>query len=204
MNGLVVPHAGYAYSGKVAGQAYSLLKNQKINKIIIFGPSHYEHFKGIASLENIETPLGKVNISKNFFQKLKYEHSVMNQIPFLQKLFHHAEVLPIVVGEITEKESKQIAEQFSKENALFVFSTDLSHFLSYDNATKKDKKTIEIIEKLNLKRLKEIDACGIFPLMILMNLCRIKNWKPELIEYKNSGDITGDKSSVVGYASLKF
>lgn len=203
IHGLIVPHAGYAYSGEIAGKTYSILKNSKIKKAIVFGPSHYVAFKGIATLEKIETPLGEIKISKNFYQKLKYEHSVENQIPFLQKL-GVGKILPIIVGQISEKEASDLAKQFSHEEALFVFSTDLSHFLKYEEAVKKDKETIKIIEELDFKKTNKIDACGIFPLMIAMNLCKLKKWRPELVEYKNSGDITCEKDSVVGYCGMSF
>lgn len=207
IHGIIVPHASYAYSGNVAGKAFSLLKNknnsQNIKKAIIFGPSHYLAFKGIASLEKYETPLGEVNIPKNSISKLPHEHSVENQIPFLQKL-NVKEILLIVVGQISWKEAEDIAKQFLKEDAIFIFSTDLSHFLQYNEAVKKDLSTINIITNLKESELRSANACGFYPLLILLRMCKIKSWKPELIEYKNSGDITGDKDSVVGYASFYF
>jgi AmmeMemoRadiSam system protein B len=205
IRGLIVPHAGYAYSGEVAGKAFSLLKNNSktIKKAIIFGPSHYKSFRGIATLENIQTPLGEISIINNNLSKLPHEHSVENQIPFLQKL-NVKEILPIVVGQISLEESKEIAKQFLKEDAIFIFSTDLSHFLEYNEAIKKDFATINIITNLKESELKGVDVCGFYPLLILLQMCKIKSWKPELIEYKNSGDITGEKDSVVGYASFYF
>lgn len=205
IHGLIVPHAGYSYSGKIAGKAFSLLKNKSknIKKAVIFGPSHYKSFRGIASLEKIQTPLGEIKITNNNLPKLPHEHSVENQIPFLQKL-NIKEVLPIVVGQISWKESEEIAKQFLKEDAVFIFSTDLSHFLKYNEAIKKDQTTIDIITNLKESEFQNIDACGFYPLLILFQMCKIKSWKPKLIEYKNSGDITGDKTSVVGYAGFYF
>ncbi|MBU4069910.1 MAG: AmmeMemoRadiSam system protein B [Nanoarchaeota archaeon] len=203
IHGLVVPHAGYEFSGKIAGKAFSLLKNNKINKAIILGPSHYSGFRGIKSLKNVKTPLGKIKIPDNEFKELDYEHSVENQIPFLQKL-NFKKVLPLVVGEISNAEAKQIAEYLSKEKAVYIFSTDLSHFFPYDVAVKKDNQSIKIIENLDIEAWDKIDACGKYPLLIMMHLCRIKNWKLGLVEYKNSGDVTGDKNRVVGYASFFF
>jgi len=201
INGIIVPHAGYEFSGAIAGKAFSLLP--KSEKAVILAPSHYASFRGLASIKNIETPLGKIKITPSNYQKLEYEHAVDNQIPFLQRL-GYKEVLPLVAGHITNEEAEKIAKELTKENLPLVISTDLSHFLPYDQAIKTDKKTINIIEDLKIKKTDEIDACGIFPLLILMNLCKIKAWKPHLIEYKNSGDVTGDKSQVVGYASFSF
>ena len=206
IHGLIVPHAGYQYSGKIAGKAFSLLKNKKIKRIVILSPSHYTAFLGVKTIEKIQTPLGEVDITKNSYSKLKYEHSVDNQIPFLQKL-GIKEILPLVIGEITESEAEDISKELIKhldKETILIFSTDLSHFFPYETAVKKDKETIKIIENLDINNWNKIDACGIFPLLILMNLCKIKSYKPKLIEYKNSGDITGDKSSVVGYSSFWF
>lgn len=205
LHGLVVPHAGYNYSGRVAGKAFSLIPKNK--KAIVIGPSHYEAFQGIKTLheDRLTTPLGKLKLTKNNFNVLNVpEHSITNQFPFLQKL-EYKEALPLVVGNITNEQAKQIAKELSKQtDYIFVFSTDLSHFLTYEQAVKTDKKSIEIIEQLDLNKTQEIDACGKYPLLILMNLCKLKSWKPKLIEYKNSGDITGDKSQVVGYSSFWF
>jgi len=203
VHGLIVPHAGYEFSGAIAGKAFSLLKNNKINKAIVLGPSHYSGFHGIKSLKNIKTPLGKIKISENEFKEIDYEHSVENQIPFLQKL-NFKEILPLVIGEISNAEAKQIAEAISKQEAIYIFSTDLSHFLPYDVAVKKDNQSIKIIENIDFENWNKIDACGKYPLLIIMHLCRINNWKPKLIEYKNSGDVAGDKNQVVGYASFFF
>jgi AmmeMemoRadiSam system protein B len=203
INGIIVPHAGYSYSGPIAGEAYSLLKNNGVKKAVIFGPSHYVELQGLASLRELKSPLGNIVIRENDMRKLDYEHSIQNQVPFLQKLGFE-EVLPIVVGEISNSDAERYAEKFAKENIVFVFSTDLCHFLPYNQAVEIDKETIRIIEHLLIKKFENMDACGRFPLLIMMHLCKLKKWKPSLITYKNSGDITGNKSSVVGYASFWF
>ncbi|MBU0894196.1 MAG: AmmeMemoRadiSam system protein B [Nanoarchaeota archaeon] len=202
IHGIIVPHAGYEFSGAIVGKAFALLpKNQKA---IVLGPNHYVGFRGIRSLEKIETPLGKVKISENNYPKLDYEHSIDNQIPFLQKL-GFKEILPLVIGQINQEEAKKIAKQLSKEKkVVFIFSTDLSHFLDYELAVKIDKQTINIIENLDSKNIEKIDACGRSTLFIAIELCKLKKYKPTLIEYKNSGNITGDKTSVVGYSSFYF
>jgi MEMO1 family protein len=203
IHGIIVPHAGYVFSGAIAGKAFSLLREKE--KAIVIAPSHYSAFYGLKSIEKIETPLGKIKITRNSYEKIDYEHAIDNQIPFLQKL-GFKEILPIVVGQINEKEADEIAEELIRKykDYVFVISTDLSHFAQYSEAVKTDKKTIEIIENLDLKNLEKIDACGALPLLIAMNLCKKIGWKPKLLEYKNSGDVIGEKSSVVGYASFYF
>lgn len=205
IHGLMVPHAGYIFSGKIAGKAYSLLKQCPKNKAVVVGPSHFKAFAGVASISKIKTPLGIIKISKNKFEKLEYEHSVLNQIPFLQKL-GFKEVLPLVIGQLNEDNIKELSEFLNekKQEFIFIFSSDLSHFLEYNQAIKEDRHTISIIKNLEIDKWREINACGVFSIMIMMHLCKINKWKPKLIEYKNSGDITGDKTSVVGYSSFYF
>ncbi len=208
INGIIVPHAGYEYSGKIAGKAFSMLKERKVKRAVIFGPSHYASLNGLATIEPKETPFGKPHFSKTPLKKMPHEHSIENQIPFLQKLNPNIEILPIVVGQIDMNEAEHIAREFTKKFAksgtIFVFSSDLSHFLDYNEAKNKDLSTIHIITSLNEKKINTIDACGIYPLFILFRMCKIKSWGPKLIEYSNSGDITGYKKSVVGYASFYF
>ncbi len=202
IHGLIVPHAGYEFSGKIAGKAFAMLKNNKKTKAVVIGPSHYTGFEGVRALKEIETPLGKIKVIKNNFKTLDYEHSIDNEIPFLQKL-GFKEILPLVAGEISNEQAEEIAIEISKiKDAVYIFSTDLSHFLPYAEAVKEDKQTIKAIE--NLENKNKINACGKNALMILISLCKLKNYKPKLMEYKNSGDIIGDKNSVVGYASFYF
>lgn len=207
IKGIIVPHAGYEFSGAVAGKAFSLLKENKIKKIIVIGPSHYSFLRGIVTTnkKERETPIGKIKTFNLDFpcENISQEHSIDNQYPFLVKL-GFKEIMPLMAGEITNEEAEEIAEKISKEKAIFIFSTDLSHFFPYEKAVEKDKRTIKIIENLDIKKFSDIDACGQYPLLILMHLCKILKTKPKLIEYKNSGDITSDKSRVVGYGSFWF
>jgi len=207
INGLIVPHAGYEFSGKVAGQAFSLIKNNKMTKAIVIGPSHYLALSGAltSNQKQWETSLGDIKLFNIDFKtaKIEQEHSIDNQIPFLQKL-GIKEIMPLMIGEITNEQAEEIAEKLSKIPALYVFSTDLSHFFPYEKAQKKDRETIKLIEDLDLQNFFKIDACGFYPLLVMMHLCKLKKLKPKLVEYKNSGDITGEKDSVVGYASFYF
>ncbi|MDP2926340.1 MAG: AmmeMemoRadiSam system protein B [Nanoarchaeota archaeon] len=207
INGLVVPHAGYEYSGNIAGKAFSLLKNEKIEKAIILGPSHYIPINKPLTTDKkeIKTPLGSIKTFNLGFieENIDKEHSINNQIPFLQYL-GIKEILPLMIGDITKEKAKEIALKISEVPAIYIFSTDLSHFLKYEDAKSTDLGTIHILESMNSDLLSSIEACGYYPLMILLELCKIKKTKLHLIEYKNSGDVTGDKSQVVGYASFWF
>lgn len=203
IHGIVVPHAGFEYSGHIAGHAYALLKKTK--RAVVLGPSHYEAFEGVKTFKSIETPLGKATLfGTENYDSLTHEHSVENQTPFLQKINPAIKILPLVVGEINDNEAKEIATDLADIDAAYVFSTDLSHFKPYNSAVLADKASLKILHELDVQAWKNIDACGKYPLRIMMHLCKTKKWKPQLIEYKNSGDVTGDKSSVVGYGSMWF
>jgi MEMO1 family protein len=208
IHGLIVPHAGYEYSGTIAGKVFSLLKNKNFERAVILGPSHNVYLSGActSNLGEWYTPLGKINLfNRNFpVGNIDKEHSIKNQIPFLQKL-NFKEIMPLMIGKITNEQSLEIAKNISKiENCAFIFSTDLSHFYPYDKAVISDKRTIDIIQNMDIENFKFVNACGYFPLLILMHLCKILKTKPHLIEYKNSGDIIGNKGAVVGYASFVF
>lgn len=211
LNGLIVPHAGYDFSGSVAAKAYSLLKDKegksKFKKAIILAPSHQAIFRGVASVYKLETPLGEMPIMKNNYSPGSYEHAVDNQIPFLQYLGVE-EVLPLVIGQVSMSEIDSISEEILKKKdkeTIIIVSTDLSHFLPYKQAQTIDKTSIRTIENLK-DDPEDIDACGRAALLIIMEACRQKNWKPELIEYKNSADTMPSlgKEQVVGYASMMF
>lgn len=211
MSGIIVPHAGYEYSGEIAGKAYGLLKQSKLKKAVILAPSHYFHLRGITSTDqkNWQTVLGDIKIMRNDLNKknISTEHAIDNQVPFLQKLGFE-EILPILVGELSLEGARKTAQLILPylDEAMLVISSDLSHFLDYNSALKKDKETIKIIENLDSEKLFGLDnaACGVFPLLVFLEIAKIKKLKPKLIEYKNSGDITSEKSSVVGYASFIF
>lgn len=209
INGVIVPHAGYEYSGAVAGQAFSLIQKNSVKKAVIIGPSHYVYlFDAMTTNKDFwETPIGKTATFNTDFLRgdIEQEHSIKNQVPFLQKL-EIKEIMPLMVGKITQEQAQEIAKKILKiKNTIYIFSTDLSHFLDYELAVERDKKTIKIIEELDKEKFNYIDACGYYPLMILFELCKLKKTKPKLILYKNSGDVIGDKSGgVVGYCSMGF
>jgi AmmeMemoRadiSam system protein B len=209
IHGIIVPHAGYEYSGKTAGKTYSYIKNSIIKKAIILAPTHSLRLRGMAKHNQPlwSTPLRKIRISQEKINAeeidLTKEYAIGNQIPFLQKLGFR-EILPLMIGSLTLQEAKEIAEDLSKRKAIIIVSADLSHFNEYEEAVKKDLQTIKIVQDLDFSRINDIDSCALFPLLVTMNLCKINNWKPKLVEYKNSGDVTGNKKSVVGYAGMIF
>lgn len=217
-NGMIVPHAGYIYSGKTAAVGYKsmlelLRENKKVRNIIILGPSHQFGFNGILCDKNDswKTPLGEIKLKK--FPEIKdneeahsREHSIEVQVPFIQyvaeELGREITITPLLVGELTNMEVKRYAEAFSKiENCFFVVSSDLSHYLNFAYAQKLDKETINKIINYNSEKL---EACGRNPLRIIIEMAKIKKWEFKLLDYSTSADASGDKGAVVGYAAIGF
>lgn len=204
---LIVPHAGYIYSGEVAAAGFGKLKGAPIQNIILMGPSHHAFISGSAtSATPWLTPLGEVQMSpfpglpineESFDQ----EHSLEVHLPFLQTVLPEATIQPILVGD-EEPENLATTILAAMNDSLIVASSDLSHFLSYQKARTIDHKSIETILQLNPKG--SLDACGELGIRALMLIARKKKWTPSLIMARNSGDVVPDKTSVVGYASFEF
>ncbi|MBD3363413.1 AmmeMemoRadiSam system protein B [Candidatus Dojkabacteria bacterium] len=215
---LIVPHAGYIYSGEIAAYGYKLLEKD-IERILILGLSHRVLVKGIAlaDFDTWSTPLGEVKVA-DLNKKLTLEdnftvvntahaqeHSIEVQMPFLQTCLEtDFEIIPMVTGQsIQYKNVATILNKYLNRKDVFIVSSDLSHYLPYSRAKKNDKETVKKI--LKLEKIEEDDrACGKDGINILIELAKLNNWKPKLLDYRNSGDTAGDKSKVVGYASIAF
>lgn len=216
---LIVPHAGYVYSGSTAGCGYALVKklSQTVKRVILIGPCHRIWIKGLAvpDCQYFETPLGKVKIdSTALTELLKFpqvsisaeahaqEHSLEVQLPFLQLIFPQFELLPIVVGEISVEELAEVIEfLWGGEETLLVVSSDLSHFLEYDTAVNCDTKTSDAIEKLQIDFISQSMACGSSAIKALLTVAKKKHLSVKTIKQCNSGDTAGSKDRVVGYGT---
>ena len=205
---LIVPHAGYVYSGATAAFSYNLLRNAKPKKIVLFGPSHYAYFRGALGFSwEWQTPLGKQRVLSKGLNVLTSdkEHSLEVQLPFLQTVLSKFDFVPIIFGEISSQKLAQRIEEFLSSDTVLIASSDLSHYFSYDKATRVDKATINSVLLLDLNEFESIgDACGKTGIGALIILARKNNWKCVLLDYKNSGDTAGDKSRVVGYCAIAF
>lgn len=217
---LIVPHAGYCYSGAVAGYAYASLKNiaHNINRVILLGPSHRVALQGcaISSCDFFTTPLGPIPIDKGSYTQLLHEelvtindqahlleHSLELQLPFLQRSLEKFELVPIVVGQCSAQHISEILEilQVNEPGTLVVVSSDLSHYHSYQEAQLLDNKTIQHI--LNYEHnLAGEDACGCYAVNGLLSYAQKQHWSIKLLKKANSGDTFGSKKEVVGYASF--
>jgi MEMO1 family protein len=220
---LVVPHAGYAYSGQVAAHAYKQIEGREYKKVMILAPSHHVGFRGasIPDYTHFETPLGEVKVSgvsgmmkkeSKLIQSIdlieEKEHSLEIQLPFLQSVLGNVfELIPIVVGDLSEGDRTALVEAIAKhldDETLLVISTDLSHYYPYDTAVSMDTECVDALTNLDIEAAEGCEMCGMNPVLVLMGIARKLGWKAHLLKYANSGDATGDTSGVVGYAAIAF
>ena len=216
---IIVPHAGYVYSGPVAASVYARLKGarQQIRRVVLLGPAHRLGFYGIAasSADSFSTPLGSVALDKEALKALtglpyvqvldqahEEEHSLEVQIPFLQELLDDFTLVPLVVGEASAKEvGELLARLWGGPETLIVISSDLSHYNDYETANVQDKKTTAAIENLRYEDLHYGDACGRNPISGLLYIARARGMKVETVDLRNSGDTAGSRDQVVGYGA---
>lgn len=214
---LIIPHAGYIYSGQTAAWGYNQLPKTGKKHFVLIGPSHFYPFSGLKSAKSNlwETPLGKVKqipVEKEdmqiFLDETPHlpEHSLEVQLPFLQYLFEDFSISCFLTGD--QIESEKVAQYFLNNfsSSVFIISSDLSHFLPEQQAKIKDQKTIEKVLKLDKNYFLEEEnvACGEKGILILTAMAKKKNWKGRLLYYDTSATTSGDKSSVVGYSSIGF
>lgn len=216
---LIVPHAGYAYSGAIAGAAYSQVahRRKQIRRIVLIGPSHRVHLRGMAvpAAEVFQSPLGMVSVDRELKSRaLEHEqviesdaphaneHSLEVQLPFLQMLFDDFTLLPIALGSASAPAvAAALADVWGDEETLVLVSSDLSHYLPYDEACAVDAETITAIVHNNAALTGE-QACGCIGINGLTFLARQRSARIEEIARCNSGDTAGDRSRVVGYGAF--
>lgn len=219
---LIVPHAGYSYSGQTAGTAYKDLFQIKhlIKRVVLLGPAHRVGFRGIAfcSSDTFNTPLGDIDIDHSAFAAISEipgvllldqahaeEHSLEVQLPFLQTTLDDFKLVPLVVGDADRFTVANVIEKLWGNNeTLFVISSDLSHFHNYESANALDKKTCEAIEHFNPEQIGFEQACGRNPVNGLLEVAKRKWMSVSTLALCNSGDTAGDKDRVVGYGAWAF
>lgn len=228
---LMVPHAGYPYSGQVAAYAYKLLSNKAFDSVILVGSSH--HFAmskvGLYPSGSFEVPTGTFPIDEELASALMEEsdyieadfgvhlkeHSLEVQLPFLRETLGEVKIVPVLTGlpslAISEALGLAMARQAMKRKTLILASTDLSHYYSYDKAIRLDSEAIEAIKSLDVRLFAEkvnnrrCELCGTNAVLSTMiSFSALGANEAVLLKYANSGDVTGDRSRVVGYASMAF
>ncbi len=216
---IIVPHAGYIYSGFTANMAYKLVSASKkdIKRVIVIGPSHRAYLKGasVALYDEYETPLGNLKIDKEFSQNLidkydfldfniecEFEHSTETQAPFIKHYFGDVQLVELVYGEVDYKDLSKVIDEVLKDKSNFVvISTDLSHFYTLEEAQKLDNICLEAINKKDLKLFDYCEACGKTGVKAIINWAIKNDYETKILNYCTSADVTKDKSRVVGYTS---
>lgn len=218
---IIVPHAGYIYSGPTAAAAYARLSpaHAGIKRVILLGPVHRVQVHGLAlpGVKAFATPLGRVAIDQAAVNAIKQlpqvveshaaheqEHSLEVQLPFLQTILDDFTLLPLAVGNATAEQVAEVLEVlWGGAETLIVISSDLSHFLPYESAQLIDAQTVQNILQLQ-GDLKHEQACGGTPINGLLRAAKHFHLQAHLLDQRNSGDTAGDKNRVVGYASFAF
>jgi AmmeMemoRadiSam system protein B len=215
---LIVPHAGSIYSGPVAASAYARLRpyRDQISRVILLGPCHRVPLRGLAlsGADVFRTPLGDVPLDRKaiasldlpavrvFAQAHAFEHSLEVHLPFLQILLDDFTLVPLVVGDAAAETVADVLEAlWGGPETLIVISSDLSHFLDYDTAKKRDLATCRAIEHFDTKSIGPDDACGCHPVGGMLELARRRGMAVETLDLRNSADTAGHKAQVVGYGS---
>ena len=217
---VIVPHAGYIYSGFTANVALRILSHSDIKHIVVIGPSHRVGFKGtsMAQFDNYSTPLGSLDIDKNMTHRLKekfalsfvpeahHEHSTEVQMPIIKNYMPEVSVIELVYGdEKPQKLAKVITYVLEQAQTAVVISTDLSHYYDKEKANKLDTICINAVLNLDERALhKGCEACGKIGVEAMLIAAKSKALKPTLFDYRTSADASGDNSSVVGYMSVAF
>jgi hypothetical protein len=216
---LIVPHAGYVYSGPVAASAYARLRplREQITRVILLGPAHRVAFRGLAasSATAFRTPLGDIPLDTAMLANLSVlpqvrtldeahalEHSLEVQLPFLQTLLNAFTLVPLVVGDASYADVAEVLEQaWGGPETLIVISSDLSHYHDYATAKHMDATTSRAIEALQPERIDFDHACGRTPVGGLLTVARAHGLQAEIVDLRNSGDTAGPRDQVVGYGA---
>lgn len=218
---LIVPHAGYIYSGEVAATAYAALHPvaSRIHRVVLLGPTHRVPVNGLVlpGVAAFDTPLGRITLDSEAANALSHlpqvsisqqahalEHSLEVQLPFLQQVLKDFTLLPLAVGMATPEDVAEVLEAvWGGDETLIVVSSDLSHYLPYAVAQRVDSATAKSIIKLQ-PSIEHEQACGATPIDGLLIAAQHHHLIPHLLDLRNSGDTAGSKDEVVGYAAFAF
>jgi len=216
---IVVPHAGYVYSGPIAASAFRLFEPiaDRIQRIVLIGPAHRVHFNGLASpgAAALATPLGQVRVDGDALATVPevhddarahaHEHSLEVELPFLQRVAPGAAIVPLVVGNASPEVVGGVLETlWGGPETRIVISSDLSHYLPYDEGRRADARTARRIASLTAPAIGPDEACGAAAINGLLFVGRKKQLRGELVDLRSSGDTAGPREEVVGYGAFAF
>ena len=217
---LIVPHAGYVYSGSIAARAYQLLETttEPALRVVLVGPSHFVRFAGLATpgVDALATPLGLVPVDHELTSTAEAlavvtrapavhvrEHSLEVQLPFLQVVLGEFTTLALASGDVEPETLADVLDQtIGDPGVLGVISSDLSHYLDYESACRQDARTADAITGLRPQDLTQNDACGRTAVQAALLLARRRGWSCRLLALGNSGDTAGSLDRVVGYGAF--
>jgi MEMO1 family protein len=218
--GIIAPHAGYAYSGQVAAAAFASVRCCGwIKRVILIGPAHFVPFRGLAAPSNtaFTTPLGEMPVDIAAVEALSEEtlvaindaphvpeHALEVELPFLQSVFGDLPIVPLLFGSTSAAAVAAAIARAWTEDALLVVSSDLSHFEDYDAARRHDERTAAAIETLDEAAIGPSDACGHLAIRGALREAARRGLEVERLALCNSGDITPERRSVVGYGAWAF
>lgn len=212
---LVLPHAGYVYSGPTAAAGYAALVpwRERYERVVLLGPCHRVPVRGIAAAaaDAFRTPLGDVQVDAAALERLgvpvvdaahRDEHSLEVHLPFLQKALGDFTLVPLLVGDTSPGEVCELLDAlWDGEETLIVVSSDLSHYLDYEHAVERDRETCRAIERLDAATIDYDDACGAKPVAGLLLAADRRGLGVRTLDLRNSGDTAGDRDRVVGYGA---
>jgi len=219
---VIAPHAGYPYSGPIAGSAFApwLTSPAPIRRVLLIGPSHYEAFRGLAvsSAPAFATPSGEVPVDHIAVDALLRrglaavndeahapEHALEVELPFLQSRLESFAIVPLLVGHATgEQVGEALDMLWGGEETGVVISSDLSHYLDYDTAREVDAETRDAVEMLDPEPIDSHHACGCLAIQGLLHVARAKGLSATTVDLRNSGDTAGPRDQVVGYGAWAF
>ena len=216
---LIVPHAGYVYSGPIAARAYRMLidRDRPTRRFVVIGPSHFVPFSGLATpgVAAMATPLGEVPADIELISTAEQhtavaalpeahsrEHSLEVQLPFLQVAVGEFTAALLAVGDVTAAVAADVLGDLIKPGVTGVVSSDLSHYLSYEAARERDERTATAIRRLQAHTISPGDACGRTAVQAALLLAHDRGWSCRQLELANSGDTAGSRDRVVGYGAF--
>ncbi len=219
LQGLIVPHAGYVYSGPVAAVGYSCMAQLEQDchyTVVILAPSHRVWFSGavLPTASAFRTPLGDVTVAEEAAMLLdtsqvstsdeahREEHAIEVHLPFLQSVLRDFSIIPLLLGEADAEVLVDDIGSLHIPNMLVIVSSDLSHYEPYEQAVRHDRETIARSIAREPRGIGGSDACGCIPIHVVQAMAVRAGWHLRLLDYRNSGDTAGDRSAVVGYAAI--
>lgn len=222
VHAVIAPHAGYIYSGPIAGYAFKALTTlpKKRWTVYLMGPAHRVPFRGVAlgQYSAFHTPLGDVPVAAAVVEDMvarsplythtplahRPEHCLEIEVPFLQMTLPDFQLVPMLFGDVDPRDVREELVGHIGADDLVVVSNDMSHFHSHELAQQLDRSLLDAVGDGDKTAVLQGEACGKFPIAALMTIAHHKGWKPTLLDYRTSGDTSGDKQNVVGYAAIAY